>query len=70
MLIVEASARVTVKPEAVTDETLTAVPESETAKAEVAAVVAERVSLYVRTIDVPEEFNAAVEIVGAVVSVV
>jgi hypothetical protein len=70
MLIVEASARVTVKPEAVTDETLTAVPESETAKAEVAAVVAERVSLYVRTIEVPEEFNAAVEIVGAVVSVV
>jgi hypothetical protein len=70
MLIVEASARVTLKPEAVTDETVTAVPESETAKAEVAAVVAERVSLYVRTIDVPEEFNAAVEIVGAVVSVV
>jgi hypothetical protein len=70
MLIVEASARVTVKPEAVTDETLTAVPESEMAKAEVAAVVAERVSLYVRTIEIPEEFNAAVEIVGAVVSVV
>jgi hypothetical protein len=70
MLIVEASARVTVKPEAVTDETLTAVPESEMAKAEVAAVVAERVSLYVRTIEVPEEFNTAVEIVGAVVSVV
>jgi hypothetical protein len=44
-LIVEASARVTLKPEAVTEETLTAVPESETAKAEVAAVVAERVSL-------------------------
>jgi hypothetical protein len=70
MLIVEASARVKVKPEAVTDETLTAVPESETAKAVVAAVVADKVSLYVRTIEVPEEFNAAVEIVGAVVSVV
>jgi hypothetical protein len=68
--MVEASARVTVKPEAVTEETLTAVPESETAKAEVAAVVAERVSLYVRTIEVPEEFNTEVEIVGAVVSVV
>ena len=66
--MVEASARVTVKPEAVTEETLTAVPESETAKEEVAAVVAERVSLYVRTIEVPEEFNAAEEIVGAVVS--
>jgi hypothetical protein len=68
MLIVEASARVTVKPEAVTDETLTAVPESEIAKAEVAAVVADNVSLYVRTIEVPEEFNAAEEMVGAVVS--
>jgi hypothetical protein len=64
--MVEASARVTVKPEAVTDETVTAVPESETAKAEVAAVVAERVSLYVRTIEVPAEFRTAVEIVGAV----
>jgi hypothetical protein len=61
---------VTVNPEAVTNETLTAVPESETAKAVVAAVVADRVSLYVRTIEVPEEFNAAAEIVGAVVSVV
>jgi hypothetical protein len=70
MFIVEASARVTVKPDAVTDETLTAVPESEMVKAEVAAVVADSVSLYVRTIEVPEEFNTAVEIVGAVVSVV
>jgi hypothetical protein len=61
---------VTVNPEAVTDETLTAVPESEIVKEEVAAVVADRVSLYVRTIEVPEEFNTAVEIVGAVVSVV
>jgi hypothetical protein len=68
MFIVEASVRVTLKPEAVTDETLTAVPESEIAKAEVAAVVADNVSLYVRTIEVPEEFNAAEEMVGAVVS--
>ena len=45
LVIVDPSARVTVKPEAVTDETLTAVPESETAKAEVAAVVADNVSL-------------------------
>jgi hypothetical protein len=45
ILIVEASVRVTVKPEAETDETLTAIPESEMAKAEVVAVVAERVSL-------------------------
>ena len=44
-LIVDPSARVTVKPEALTDETLTAVPESETAKAEVAAVVADNASL-------------------------
>jgi hypothetical protein len=43
--MVEASARVTVKPEAVTDERLTAVPESESAKAEVAAVVADNASL-------------------------
>ena len=67
--MVEASARVTVKPEAVTDERLTAVPESEMAKAEVAAVVAESVSLYVRTIEVPEEFNAADEMVGGVESI-
>ena len=45
ILIVAASARVTVKPEVLTDETLTAVPESEMAKAEVAAVVADNASL-------------------------
>ena len=44
-LIVEASERVRVEPEAVTDERETAVPESEMLKAELAAVVAERVSL-------------------------
>ena len=45
MVIVDPSARVTVKPEAVTDEILTADPESEMAKAEVAAVVADNASL-------------------------
>ena len=45
ILIVEASERVTVEPETLADETVTAVPESETLKAEVAAVVAERASL-------------------------
>ena len=45
ILIVEARLKVTVNPEALTDETVTAVPESETLKADVAAVVAERVSL-------------------------
>lgn len=45
ILIVEARLNVTVNPEALTDETVTAVPESETLKADVAAVVAERVSL-------------------------
>ena len=66
--MVEESVIVTLKPEAVTDETVTAVPESETAKAEVAAVVAESVSLYVRTIEVPAEFSTAEERVGGVVS--
>jgi hypothetical protein len=45
IVIVEASARVTVKPEAVTEEMLTAVPESETVKAEAAAVVVDKASL-------------------------
>jgi len=45
ILIVEARLNVTVSPEALTDETVTAVPESEIEKVEVAAVVAERVSL-------------------------
>ena len=45
ILIVEASVSVTVEPEALADETVTAVPESETENLVVAAVVAERVSL-------------------------
>ena len=44
-MIVAASPRVTVKPEAVTEEMVTAVPESEAAKAEAAAVVADKASL-------------------------
>jgi hypothetical protein len=57
---------VIVKPDAVTDETLTAVPESETVKAEVAAVFADKASLLVRVIWVPAELRAAAERVGAV----
>ena len=44
-LIAEARDSVTVKPEALTDEIVIAVPESETEKAEVAADVVVRVSL-------------------------
>ena len=45
ILIVEARFSVAVDPDMEIDETVTAVPESETLKAEVAAVVEERASL-------------------------
>jgi hypothetical protein len=51
-----------------TEDTVTAVPESDTVNLEVEIGVVDKVSLYVRTIEVPEEFSTAEEKVGAVVS--
>ena len=61
----------TVDPEIFTALTLIAPPEDlDTEKAELAAVVDERDSLYVRVRDVPDDATAADEKVGAVESMV
>lgn len=61
--------KVTVEPETLTALTLIAPPEDlEMENADVAAVVAESASLYVRVSEVPDAETAADEKVGAVVS--
>ena len=69
ILIVDANEIVTVLPEALAADTVTAFPDPETENLVNATVVVSSVSLYVRMIELPEEVTSALTNDGLVVSI-